>query len=69
MYVNEILNKLGLTEYEAKLLFKHLMSEIEEESYQASQKMFEEVAIKNGYKSYADYLRSQKELPWETLAD
>ena len=56
MYINEILDKIGLTEYEAKLLFKHLMSEIEEESYQASQKMFEECAKRNGYSSYNDYV-------------
>lgn len=65
----QILDKLGLTEEEAKILFKHLMSEIEEESYQASQKMFEDVAKRCGYKSYADYLRNQQELPWETFVE
>ena len=57
MYVQEILDKLGITEYEAKILFKHLLSEIEEESYQASQKMFEDVAKRCGYSSYNDYLK------------
>lgn len=62
-----ILFDLGLTEEEAIALFKHLLSEIEEESYQASQKMFEDVAKRCGYKSYADYLMSQTEMPWETV--
>ena len=58
MYINELLEKIGLTEYEAKLLLKHLLSEIEEESYQASQKMFDEIAKNNGYNSYTEYLQS-----------
>ena len=61
MYVNIILQKLGITEEEAKLLLKHLISEIEEESYEASQKMFEEIAKKNGYSSYNDYLKHSPE--------
>ena len=54
--LTDILNKIGITEEEAIFLFKHLMSEVEEESYLASQKMFEEVAQRCGYSSYLDYL-------------
>ncbi len=56
-----ILFDLGLTEEEAILLFKHLLSEIEEESYEASQKMFEDTAKKLGYNSYNDYLKQSSE--------
>ena len=56
-----ILFDLGLTEEEAILLFKHLLSEVEEESYEASQKMFEDTAKKLGYNSYNDYLNQSSE--------
>ena len=51
-----ILFDLGLTEEEAILLFKHLFSEVEEESYEASQRMYEETAKRCGFDSYMDYL-------------
>ena len=65
----QILEQLGITEEQAVTLFKHIMEIVEEESYQASQKMFEDVAKRCGYDSYTDYLRSQQDCPWETLAE
>lgn len=59
--INKILEKLGITEEEAIFLFKHLMFEVEEESYEASQKMFEDVAKRLGYSSYNDYLKHSPE--------
>ena len=59
--IDNILSKLSLSEEEALFLFKHLMSEAEEESYEASQKMFEDVAKRLGYSSYNDYLKHSPE--------
>ena len=59
--VEEMLQSLRLTKEDAIELFKYLMSEVEEESYEASQKMFEDVAKRLGYSSYNDYLKHSPE--------
>ena len=66
MLINELLDKLGITEEEAIFLFKHLMSEVEEESYLASQEMFEDVAKRCGYSSYNEYIKHLPEGTWLT---
>lgn len=54
--IDKILEKLGITEEEAISLFRYLMTEVAEEDYQKSERLFNQIANKCGYKSYMDYL-------------
>ena len=56
-----ILFDLGLKEEEAIALFRYLMAEVAEEDYQKSERLFNQIANKCGYKSYMDYLEHSPE--------
>jgi hypothetical protein len=58
MNIQKLLKKVGLTEKEAKTLFRYLMSEVEEDLHNESEALFNEVANRNGYGSFSDYLEN-----------